>query len=154
MGSQSEWKCDAEQRAGQPRTTALFVIGVVCTFAVAGPRAAAARGVRGAAIAAETSYKLVTEGRDGALEVVVVLGIPLGRFAGNSIVASKGNVQHVVVIVAVAAGDALAEAGGGQRDGCLANHGLGVVIAVLVTPDTVDLSNEILVSQKCKRRDS
>lgn len=117
------------------------MVGVVGTFAVASPRAAAARGRRGRAVAAEASNKLVTKGRDGALKLAVALGIPLGRLARDGFVTSKGNVEDVVAIVAVAASDAIAVAGGGERDGSLANHGLGIIITVLVTPDTVDLDD-------------
>lgn len=90
--------------------------------------------------------ELVAERGDAGLELVVALSIPLCAVgAGDSIGAGEGNVHDVVLIVARVAVDALAVAGRGERDGGLADHGVVAVIAVHVSPDTVDLPS-LLVS--------
>lgn len=115
-------------------------LGVSLTCAVSLPGAVTARRrVATTTTAADTLDKAVTEAGDGGLELVVVAGVPLGTLSRDGILAGESNEQDVVVVVAAVAIDTLAVASSGQRDGGFANHGLFVVVAVLVTPNTVDL---------------
>lgn len=105
------------------------------------PRAVVAgrRRVGAAAAATNTLDQLVTETGNGGLELVVALSVPLGALAGDSVAAGEGNEENVILVVARVAVDTLAVTGSGQRDGSLSDHGLLVVVTVLVTPNTVDL---------------
>lgn len=85
--------------------------------------------------------ELVTKTLDAGLELVIVRRIPFRAvLAGYSVGASEGNVQHVVLVVAAVTVDRLSVACGGQGDRRLSNNGLLAVVAILVTPDTIDLT--------------
>lgn len=115
---------------------------------MARPAAVTTGGRRVGATTATTNAldELVTETADAVGELVVAAGVPLGTVAaGDGIAAGEGNVQNVSLFVTRIAVDVLlAEAGGCHRDGSLANHGLIVVVAVLVTPNTVDLISRFI----------
>lgn len=82
----------------------------------------------------------VAQRRDAAFKGSITAGSPVrAARAGDRGTARKGNVQHVVLVVAVVTRDAGAVARGRERDGRLAYHGVGAVVAVLVAPDAVDL---------------
>lgn len=121
-------------------------LSVIHTFAVSCPRAVVAgRGVGTAAATTTTDAldQLVTEAGNGRLELAVALSIPLGALSGDGIAAGEGNVENVVLVVARVAVDTLSVASGGQRDGSLSNHGLLVVVTILVTPNTIDLQKRV-----------
>lgn len=90
--------------------------------------------------ASDTLDQLVTQGGDAGLELVKVLGRPLGALgSGDGVAAGEGDVQDVVLAVAKVPVHRLAEAGRGERDGRLSDHGVVAVVAVFVTPDAVEL---------------
>ena len=90
--------------------------------------------------ATDAGYELVAEGGDAVLEVVVVLGVPLGaRLARDGISTGEGDVEDVVLVVASVSSHSLAVASGGQGDRSFTNHSLRAVVAVGITPNTVDL---------------
>ena len=105
-----------------------------------GRAAATSSGGRdGATAGGDPGNQTVADGLDAVLELGLGVGVPLGAvLAGNGVVAGKGNVQHVVGVVARVAGHAGAEAGGREGQGGLADHG-PVLVAVGVGPDAVEL---------------
>ncbi|KAI9172525.1 Mannosylglucosyl-3-phosphoglycerate phosphatase [Paramyrothecium foliicola] len=106
--------------------------GVPAQFVVGGGRSRAS--------AADALDQLVAEGRDAVLEVVVVLGVPLGALGtGHGVGAREGDVHDVVLAVAKVAVHALAVARRGEGDGGLADHGAVAVVTIHVSPDAIDL---------------
>jgi len=139
----------------------------LCAFAVTGPLALVAGLIAIArigiiviavvattitTIATDTLDELVAKLLDGGFEVLPAFGVPVGAIcAGNSVVAGESEVKHVGLVVAVVACHAGAEAGRGQRDGCLTHHGLVPVITVFVSPDSVDLCFDTVVGKRLIR---
>lgn len=84
--------------------------------------------------------QLVPQRSNTGRKGIKLLGVPIGAFCPRySVLARKGKIQHVVLVVAGIAVDAVAKAGGCEGNGSLANHGLRAVISVFVAPNSVDL---------------
>lgn len=128
-------------------------VGAIHTFAVSCPGAVVAgRGVGAVSATSNTLDQLVTKTRDRRFELIVALGVPLGALSGDGITAGEGNEEHIVVIVARVTVDTLSVASRGQRDGSLANHGLSIIVTVLVPPNTIDLEQTCVSSHVVQAR--
>lgn len=92
--------------------------------------------MRATSLCLQTSNQLVTDGLDAVLEILGVLGLPVGLGSRHSILTSETNEENVVSIVSVVTVKVLIrEAEIRQR-----NRGLaGRSTTVGVTPDTIVL---------------
>jgi hypothetical protein len=94
----------------------------------------------------DTGDQLVAKGGNAALKGRVARGGPVGTVSpGYGIGPREGDEQHVVLVMAVVARYAGTIAGRGERDGGLAHHCMITVIAILVSPDPVDLCSLVSV---------
>lgn len=96
---------------------------------------------------ADTSDKAVTQGADTVLEVGIVLGIPLSATsARNGTRASESDVENIILIMAVVTVDAIAKAGGSESNRSFAHYREVAIIAIGISPDTINL-NKIALTE-------
>ncbi|KAI6764249.1 hypothetical protein HG530_008038 [Fusarium avenaceum] len=84
--------------------------------------------------------ELVSKTLDTLSKVIVGLGGPIGAVSTrDGIFAGKGDIENIVLVVPGVSVDASSEASCRQRDCSLSHKSLGGIIAICITPNTIDL---------------